>query len=1302
MTLFYKEVLPGSTRVRVSVDGSLIKDAQGNNVDADGDGAAGGNAVLEFDTLSLTVIPGTAVCGRVFASELAVNASNVSVNTPLKDVTVSVDGLELQTKTDVNGNFCLNPAPAGRFFVHVDGHSATNIIPAGQFYPMVGKAWQSIPGQTTNVGDIYLPLVPPNTLQPVSAAQDTQITFADAVLQAHPDLNGVSILVPADSLFSDDGARGGRVGIAPVPPDRLPGGLPEGLNFPVVITVQTDGAGNFDTPAPVCFPNLPDTTTGQPLPTGSKSALWSFDHDTGGWVIVGPMTVSADGKLVCTDAGVGIRAPGWHGSQEATSGSGGQPEKAPPPPEICQPPRARSDYAPESNGCGAKGDWKSNFIPNDPVRSLSGYIGSKDTSFLSACNSHDICWGTCQGNINAATYKASCDQEFEDNMLLTCAHLDEPLTALYFLDCILYSQIYAAAVRSAQGPFDSAQRDACETCEDARSNEMISTPSDGSMESRFFYAVINIDTNEVVQRGQTDSNNSLLNNINLAPNTKYQLAVFQVPEMLEGEVDFSSPSNGLSFTIPPVVLAPTVFWDLDTDSLTDSAEAILGTDIFETDTDTDGISDGAEVAQGTDPLGGFIAQTGIIGSADTPGTAVDICVQNDMAVVADSAAGVAIFNVFDSQNPKLIAQVDTPGNAQRVACVDGRVAVADGDSGLAIMDISNAATARIVHQLNLNGEVTAVTNAGNVAYAATAAGRVVAVDITTGAVLSEVTLPEGVQDLSLQAEYLYALTTQKLYALALQNNSLTLAGSADSPGQVGVGGRPWRLFVGGSLAYATHTQGYNTFDLTLPGQPVLLKAGQTQQFGWKQIVTNGAGVGVAAVGPNSTNDGPHNISLYDVSDPKQTDKFITQFETPGLAAAVTLYNGRAYVADSEAGMQVINYLAYDNQKAPPTITLSTNFASGKAEEGAIMRITATTTDDVQVRNVEFYVDGKLVATDGSFPFEYRFITPRIADQPSFKLRVRAMDTGGNETWTDEQTITLVVDATPPRVISVIPISATNPIGSVSKVTITFNEAINASTLTPQNFALFSIGADKFLGTSDDVVISGGSIAYTADTKTASLTFAAPLPLGIYRIVMSIALTDLAGNSLAKSFSRDFDITELLLEDNFNSEGPLTVNYSNFLHWNVTRGSADLIGPGFFDFYPGNGFYLDLDGSTRTAVRLESKIDFLLQPADYRLSFMYGNNPNGSNTNTMSVALGNAFSTTLSVTGASALQPFNQVLTIDKSTTGKLVFDHSGGDNDGIILDNVKLERISTQTGNILMQSTTLAMDDTSNTRRNGN
>ena len=41
-----------------------------------------------------------------------------------------------------------------------------------------------------------------------------------------------------------------------------------------------------------------------------------------------------------------------------------------------------------------------------------------------------------------------------------------------------------------------------------------------------------------------------------------------------------------------------------------------------------------------------------------------------------------------------------------------------------------------------------------------------------------------------------------------------------------------------------------------------------------------------------------------------------------------------------------------------------------AEEGKLVRTTALVSDDVQVRNVEFYLDGALVATEGGFPFDY--------------------------------------------------------------------------------------------------------------------------------------------------------------------------------------------------------------------------------------------------------------------------------------------------------------------------------------------
>jgi hypothetical protein len=64
----------------------------------------------------------------------------------------------------------------------------------------------------------------------------------------------------------------------------------------------------------------------------------------------------------------------------------------------------------------------------------------------------------------------------------------------------------------------------------------------------------------------------------------------------------------------------------------------------------------------------------------------------------------------------------------------------------------------------------------------------------------------------------------------------------------------------------------------------------------------------------------------------------------------------------------------------------------------------------------------------------------------------------------------------------------------------------------------------------------------------------------------------------------------LLNDDFDTENSSIglLDYSRFSNWIVTRGSVDLIGNGFYDFYPGNGLYVDLDGSTNEGGKLESK------------------------------------------------------------------------------------------------------------------
>jgi hypothetical protein len=199
VSLFYLENLPAGARIRVTLDGTNLPDAFGRLVDVDGDGQPGGRTNFFFDTFSATPLAATAVIGRVFASEPESGGQpGVFVNRPLAGVTITVDGAEetLRTTTDASGFFKLQPAPAGRFFVHVDGRTAQGSRwPTGDYYPVVGKAWDAVAGREDNLaagtGEIFLPLIRAGTLQPVSATQDTPVTFPPEVVQQNPALKDV-------------------------------------------------------------------------------------------------------------------------------------------------------------------------------------------------------------------------------------------------------------------------------------------------------------------------------------------------------------------------------------------------------------------------------------------------------------------------------------------------------------------------------------------------------------------------------------------------------------------------------------------------------------------------------------------------------------------------------------------------------------------------------------------------------------------------------------------------------------------------------------------------------------------------------------------------------------------------------------------------------------------------------------------------------------------------------------------------------------------------------------------------------
>ncbi len=457
----------------------------------------------------------------------------------------------------------------------------------------------------------------------------------------------------------------------------------------------------------------------------------------------------------------------------------------------------------------------------------------------------------------------------------------------------------------------------------------------------YWFALEDIKSSQVIVRDRLNGSSLGEGNLVLAPNTRYRYWRYWVEAKLVGFSEFTTPDSGLRFTIPKASLGKPQTPDRDGDGLSDEAEFILGTNPSNPDTNGNGVKDGAEVEGGTDPLSGVAFSVGLIASMDTPGIATDVCAINDTAFVADGPAGVAIFNIFSGTTPLRVAQIDTLGNCVAVASTGTRIIAADSEAGAVIIDYSDVANPTFMAQIaagTLGGSsVQAVAAAGDRAFTGSTQGVITMLDFQNGMVLQSLELGGRVEDLAIEGLTLYAYAGARLHVLPFGRGLMERAGSVASPEPSGINaanGRG-RLFVGGGIAYLTHTRGYNAISVRNPAFPQLLSAGSSPQFGWKHLVVNGSGTGVAAFSPNQAFDGPHDVGLFDTRELASGDmdsKFRAPlFATPGIARAVALYNGLAYVADHDAGLQVINYLPPDLVGTPPSGSLSLGISQDGVE-----------------------------------------------------------------------------------------------------------------------------------------------------------------------------------------------------------------------------------------------------------------------------------------------------------------------------------------------------------------------------------
>jgi hypothetical protein len=156
-------------------------------------------------------------------------------------------------------------------------------------------------------------------------------------------------------------------------------------------------------------------------------------------------------------------------------------------------------------------------------------------------------------------------------------------------------------------------------------------------------------------------------------------------------------------------------------------------------------------------------------------------------------------------------------------------------------------------------------------------------------------------------------------------------------------------------------------------------------------------------------------------------------------------------------------------------------------------------------------------------------------------------------------------------------------------------------------------------------------------------------------------------------------------DDFNAEngGVGQLNYFGFANFSVANGSVDLIGNGSNDLLPGNGLYVDLDGSTADAGVMTSGV-FNLPAGDYTLSFDMAGSQRGPTDSTLISVFGalnsNYASLLLTLASPLSFSTYGLNFTVAAADTVQFSFagngGNPGGDNVGLLLDDVQLENIT--------------------------
>ncbi|MFI5455338.1 MAG: Ig-like domain-containing protein [Isosphaerales bacterium] len=628
--------------------------------------------------------------------------------------------------------------------------------------------------------------------------------------------------------------------------------------------------------------------------------------------------------------------------------------------------------------------------------------------------------------------------------------------------------------------------------------------------------------------GKSNADGSL--SVFLGANLIYEATFYQPSTNQWADYLVQTNASGQPTDLANILLANFGGTDSNGDGIPDMGKIAMGLDTNGPDQTTDGLSYAANLEAGLGPLGRAGTLPGIVASLPLQGEAEGIALEGSSldptgqtAYVATGSHGLAIVDASQFVKPIVLSQIQLGGNSTDVS-VDPELqiaVVASNTGGLNLVDVSNPMQPKLLQTINVDAEAVRVVD--GVAYAAVGTG-VKAYDLVTDSLLQTLDLGgRSIDGMALDGSFLYTIDSgNTLQVIDISGPEMVARGSVTlAPGATLAAGSG-ALFVADGIAYVGVTRdlnppfgvlsGYITADVSNPDSPAALSILPTAAAGGNAVSINGSGIALTV---GSDLNGPA-LDVFDSSDPTTSGQFLTRFALPTPALDVVIAEGIGFVADGSAGLQVINYLPFDNKgQAPTNVTVSAPGADVdpstpgiQVDSGSLIHFEATATDDVQVRNVELLINGQVVDNAVTFPWNLSAVVPTFTpDNTSFVVQALATDTGGNATLSDPTSLILLPDTTPPTIVSLNPVNGSTRPEGTAQFGIRFSKPMAADSIQASAF--------EMVDSSGVAHPASGVLLFNSDEQV-RLTFTDLVADNYQLVIHAATLTDRSGNPLGGS------------------------------------------------------------------------------------------------------------------------------------------------------------------------------------------